>query len=378
MIKHYRAPMRKITLAEGDSPVADQVQLFRVGTFTHADYGTFDITASELKKMAENFKSNVRGIDLAIDYKHDSEDIAAGWIKDLFLSQDETELWATVDWTPNGKKVLSEKEFRYLSPEFTYDYQDNESLKTFGPTLLGAGLTNRPTIKQMEPVVELSEIKGAGDLDACAKDLIGELIKQGHPQDQAVAIAYSKCRKEMGIQSTESPQPKKATEKEVKTMDYKAMSPEELDKMSPEQMKALILEWMKKMGEMDTQMSASDAAKKVAEEKVACAEKEKALSEKKTQFAKLLSEGKACKAQEESYFSGDAAKFAELAQPVKLAEGGTAGKDETKVIASKEEAETELLKLAEEKMKEGKAKSKADAISMVLKEKKELREKIYA
>jgi phage I-like protein len=140
--------------------VPSDVQVMRVGTYYSDQYGKFEITKEVLLSMKNNFDQNVRGVDLAIDYKHDSEDIAAGWIKNIYLKNDNTELWATVDWTKNGQKVLSDKEFRYLSADFDFNYQHNETKEKHGPTLYGAGLTNRPFIKSMKPVVELSEKEG--------------------------------------------------------------------------------------------------------------------------------------------------------------------------------------------------------------------------
>lgn len=184
MQKHFRTPCRPIIFSE--TAPADKIQLFRAGTFHHPEYGKFDITPQVLAEFKKNFDNRARGIDLAIDYKHASEDVAAGWIKDLTLSQDGQELWASVDWTPNGKKVLQEKEFRYISPEFTFQYQDNETLQKHGPTLLGAGLTNRPVIKKMEPIVELAEgapserEKLQAELDARSKKYGIEVAPDAH------------------------------------------------------------------------------------------------------------------------------------------------------------------------------------------------------
>lgn len=178
----FRTPSIALTFSE--SAPADKIQLFRVGSFSHPEYGSFDITAKLLEELKKNFDSKIRGIDLAIDYKHDNHDIAAGWIKELELADDA--LYAKVDWTPKGKQVISDKEFRYISPEFTFDYQDNESLKKFGATLLGAALTNRPVIKKMEPVIPLSEGKLAdskekpkpkGDIKMDEKDKVIEALK---------------------------------------------------------------------------------------------------------------------------------------------------------------------------------------------------------
>lgn len=145
-------------------PIPTRVQLLRTGKFflPRTDQ-PLQVTSEMLRKMAENFESEVRGIDLAIDYKHDSDDIAAAWIRRVELDEntenDEATLWAEVDWTPKGKQIVGEKEFRYLSADFHPNYQDNETQSFHGPTLLGAGLTNRPVVKRMEPVVQLSEYR---------------------------------------------------------------------------------------------------------------------------------------------------------------------------------------------------------------------------
>jgi phage I-like protein len=303
---------QRILLSE-DSQISNRVQLFRTGEFHHEEYGKFSITPKMLNEMKQNFDAKVRGIDIAIDYRHDSEDIAAGWITALELTEDGSELWAQVTWTPKGSKVLSEKEFRYLSPEFTNQYQDAETLKKFGPVLMGAGLTNRPFIKSMEPVVELSEIQS----------------------------------------------------KENKTMD-----------MTPEEMKAKMDELMAENAQLKEQLSQMQGEKDLADKAQAVACEEKKMAEKKIEFLKLLSEGKVCSAQEESFVKGDMAKFVELSQPVKLSDKGTSSG--TPNTVSHADPEEEVLALAEKQLSDKAAKTLSEAISNVLKDRKDLREKLYS
>lgn len=152
-----------IKLADGGE-VPKKIQLLKVGAFKSAEYGELNITKDILLSMKKNFEGKARGYDdghLPIDYFHENEKVAAGWIEGLTLSDDGAELWADVTWTPRGEKHLADKELRYVSAEFHFDYKSNEGGKKFGPTLFGAGLTNRPFIKGMEAVVELSE--GAGE-----------------------------------------------------------------------------------------------------------------------------------------------------------------------------------------------------------------------
>ena len=119
----YRLQPTSISLKESAAP--EKVQILRTGTFTHPDYGTFDITSEVLRSMKRNFDDKTRGVDLAIDYSHEADKEAAGWIKDLYLSANDTELWANVDWTAPGKGVVESKEYRYFSADFAFDYVDN-------------------------------------------------------------------------------------------------------------------------------------------------------------------------------------------------------------------------------------------------------------
>lgn len=141
--------LNAVKLSEGQSP---EIQILRVGKFDHPQYGNFEITNKVLSELKDNFDKRVRGIDIAIDYFHKADEEAAGWIKELYLSEDQSELWAKVDWTPTASKKLSEREVRYFSPEFAFKWQDPESKQTFNNVLLGGGLTNRPFVKEMEAI----------------------------------------------------------------------------------------------------------------------------------------------------------------------------------------------------------------------------------
>ncbi len=164
--KIYHTPGFPVKLTENESGVKipNRVQLFKTGTFKKNEIdGTsseIKITPQILKEIVQNFQDEVRGIDLAIDFAHRSDEEAAGWIKGLTIETHghETQLWAEVEWTPDGKAALSGKRFRYLSPDFAFAYIDNETGDKFGATLFGAGLTNRPVIKNMAPAVELTEV----------------------------------------------------------------------------------------------------------------------------------------------------------------------------------------------------------------------------
>lgn len=320
-MRTFRCP--PILLGEFDfvptAEIPPKVQVLRAGTFTHPEYGTFEIKRSDLEKMVQNFSENVRKIDIAIDFGHAAEKEAAGWIKELFLQEGEggvPELWATVLWTPNGKQSLVDRQYRYLSADFSFSYKDNETLKEYGPTLFGAGLTNRPVVKAMAPVIELSEGKGNPEMDE--KD---QMIEQLKAQIAELLKAKEGYEAEMG-------------------------------------------EMKKKLGEYEA------GSKKAEEEKVAA---EVALAEKLKgdEFNKLMSEGKACEAQRDAFMKDDLKTFTKLAMPLHLAAVGH-GQVPAEGTKTPEQAEEEILKLAEEKQKADGKLRLSDALSQVLFERKDL------
>ena len=131
------------------------VQLFRPGKWAHPEYGTLNLTAKHFDGFVRNFDENVRGIDLAVDQEHSPELGAAGWFRKI-QNRGEDGLWALIEWTKTGIKMIKENLYRYLSAEFDYKWENEENGKKFTNVLFGAALTNRPFIKGMAPI-NLSE-----------------------------------------------------------------------------------------------------------------------------------------------------------------------------------------------------------------------------
>ncbi len=102
------------------------------------------------------------------------------------------------------------------------------------------------------------------------------------------------------------------------------------------------------------------------------ADKVKALAEKTIAFDKLLSEGKVCEAQRAPFIENDAVKLAELSQPVKLADKGNGNDSVVTVATNKDEAIVQIMKLAEEKIKNKTASDLGQAISLVRSENPDL------
>jgi phage I-like protein len=108
----------------------------------------FMVDEESLMSMAADFRS--RGVDLVIDYEHQSlqgeRAPAAGWIKDLEARPDG--LWARVDWTQQARDYLEKKEYRYFSPVLRLDPGTRRPV-----ALMHVGLTNVPAIKHLPPLV---------------------------------------------------------------------------------------------------------------------------------------------------------------------------------------------------------------------------------
>jgi len=134
-----------------------KIEIMRTGTWKHPLYGQFSISENDINDFILHFNEGVRGVDIAIDLEHGEtphKGASAGWIKSL--NKQGNSLLAEIEWTELGKEKLKNKEYKYFSPEFKFNYEDLETGKKYTNVLMGGGLTNRPFIKNMQPVL-LSE-----------------------------------------------------------------------------------------------------------------------------------------------------------------------------------------------------------------------------
>lgn len=401
----------------------DRVQVIRTGTFTTPEYGEFTITREHLLSMKRNFDAGVRGIDLAIDFGHNSDKEAAGWMKQLELSTDGEELWAIVEWTPAGLAKVKGKEYRYLSADFNYGFTDNESNKEYGCTLYGAGLTNRPVIKEMQPVVQLAdraELKksqearsksfgipvladGAltppsgfpADADAYADPVNYKYpmhdkahaanaharfaqAGQAYPDAARNKVYERIVRKEIALGVQPSFDPKNPLDASLPSdIKDKLNKPKGEKKMADnnEQMAALqkqVEDLTAQCQNKEVEMGAMKA--KLAEYQASAqkAEEAAALTEKTRKFDKLLSEGKLCAAQKEAYIAGDAEKLAELAQKFSLRAAGDGGTGAGPDVGDAKSAAKRIMELADQYVKDGKVSDLAKGRLLARKEHPEL------
>jgi len=142
------------------------IQLFPAGAFKARDGRPKDVQAGHWyidAQIAAKLvaKLATRGTDLVIDYEHQTLNSetngqpapAAGWFQGVALEwRDGLGLYATqVDWTEKAAGFIAAKEYRYLSPVFSYDTQTGEVLD-----LIHVALTNYPALDGMASLPALA------------------------------------------------------------------------------------------------------------------------------------------------------------------------------------------------------------------------------
>ena len=139
----------EVVLLMGVETLPEWLRLLPLGRVDLVDgREPLEVDEAAVAKMVAAFRS--RGVDLVIDYEHQSlqgrRAPAAGWIKVLEAREDG--LWARVEWTAQAREYLENREYRYFSPVLRLDPETRRP-----EALLQVALTNVPAIKGLAPVV---------------------------------------------------------------------------------------------------------------------------------------------------------------------------------------------------------------------------------
>jgi phage I-like protein len=276
-------------LQEMEGADIEWVQLIRTGKFNHALFGKFDINKKVLREFKANFDNKVRGVDIAVDYFHESLAEAAGWIREIELRENDKQLWIKVDWTPKAEERILEKEIRYISADFDLDYADSETGIEYGATLYGAGLTNRPHVKGMKAIFS-DEIVGQSQ------------FKLNNNEDTNMAIDFNEMLASVGeLSEDEKLQLGEKLGFSVKTSEADAANAKKLADANTATKLAEKL--------LSDKESSIKTLSETVKNLVAANEKK----DKEVKFNEMLTNGKVVEAQREAYTEGDMAKFAENA-----------------------------------------------------------------
>lgn len=142
------------------------IQLLPAGAFKARDGRPKDVQAGHWyidAQVATRLLARlaVRATDVVIDYEHQTLNStenglpapAAGWFAGVSMEWREGQgLFASsVSWTDKASAMIAAKEYRYLSPVFSYHPATGEVLD-----LLHVGLTNYPAIDNLQPLQALA------------------------------------------------------------------------------------------------------------------------------------------------------------------------------------------------------------------------------
>jgi cation transport regulator ChaB len=152
----YPISVSELKFAENGNTT--EIQVLPKGKWSHPVYGMISIDEKDLNDFKENFEGNIRK-ELPITEGHsvgEEEKPAIGWFKKV-INKGRDGLWAVVEWTKEGMKLIKDKSYKYFSPEFYTNYEDPETREKHKNVLVGGALTNRPYFKGLKAVV-LSEL----------------------------------------------------------------------------------------------------------------------------------------------------------------------------------------------------------------------------
>ena len=147
-----------IHLSEEGSGVSvpDVIQILPAGEWDHPYFGKFSIGTAEITKFCTNFSAGIRN-RIPITEGHDNgmsggELPAVAWFTNL-EDRGMNGLWGGVEWTDEGKELLTSGAFKYFSAEIYMQYKDPETGEEKECVLVGGALTNKPYFKEMQPVM---------------------------------------------------------------------------------------------------------------------------------------------------------------------------------------------------------------------------------
>jgi phage I-like protein len=161
---------------DGEAP--KWVQIFPLGHWEyHPDIGgPLDVTVERLQEILAN--QSKQKTEIPLDYNHQTmtdgvQAPAAGWVKELEIRK--SGLWARVEWTEEARKQIEAREFRYLSPTWSTNWQDAESGEFAGWKLIAIALTNIPYFDELTELIAASEggRTMAGDVINRLRELVG-------------------------------------------------------------------------------------------------------------------------------------------------------------------------------------------------------------
>ena len=153
-------PEKLSVFSETDLTKGVWIHAAPIGEYKHALYGDVTIDEQRIDRFINNFKDNVYGQEIPINYEHFGSDQAkgnkaAGWVADMERRDDG--MWWNVAFTEEAAKEIKAGEWKYFSAEWYDEWADPEPDKQgnrmiHADVASGGALTNQPFYKNMVPL----------------------------------------------------------------------------------------------------------------------------------------------------------------------------------------------------------------------------------
>lgn len=169
----FRAEQSSRLGTERDAAGRVWCQLFPLGTWHRSDFpnGKMELTAALLGEFIANWRAG-GSPPLPVDYNHEEDGPAAGWIEDLRLSAT-GELEGAIKWTDDAAADIKADKRRFLSPTWAMQHVNRRTGTKGGPWLYGAALLNDPFYDSM-PRVAASAAGAAQSPTSTTEALAGQ------------------------------------------------------------------------------------------------------------------------------------------------------------------------------------------------------------
>lgn len=149
------------TLAQGLPFAGNEFRVLPPGVFRSSDGRPANLPGWKIDAQigARLAALAASGDDLVIDYEHQTIQAkangqpapAAGWFRSLKWRDGQGVFAANVRWTDKARAMIAAREYRYISPVFTFDTDTGEVQR-----VVGLGLTNTPALSGLTDLAALA------------------------------------------------------------------------------------------------------------------------------------------------------------------------------------------------------------------------------
>lgn len=154
------ASCAQVPLTESDDFLLIPAGEFRANDGRPRDTSTWRMDRAAAEQVIQKVSTRQRPV--LVDYEHQTLESAknglpapaAGWIQRLEWREGEGLYALDTEWTEKARAFLKSKEYRYISPVFTYSKHTGEIFD-----LLHVALTNVPALSQLPAMPQLAAAK---------------------------------------------------------------------------------------------------------------------------------------------------------------------------------------------------------------------------